>query len=283
MATFTNQATLSYNNVTKNSNIVTGELREVLSMTKNAISSSYSPGDRVTYVISIVNSGTASYSSLTLTDDLGAYSVGTSTYIPLTYVDGSIRYYQNGILQTAPTVTSGNSLSIANISIPASGNTTLVYETEVNQSANPNVGGQILNTATLNGVGTATPLTATETVTAQSTPDLNISKSMCPSTVVENGQLTYTFIIQNSGNIAATDSDGIVVTDTFDPKLNDITVTLNGTQLNAGVGYTYDTASGVFTTTSGVINVPAAEFTQDSSGNYTITPGVSVLVVSGTV
>ena len=37
MATFTNQATLSYNNTTTTSNIVTGEIVEVLSATKKHI------------------------------------------------------------------------------------------------------------------------------------------------------------------------------------------------------------------------------------------------------
>lgn len=284
MASFTNRATLSYNNVIKNSNIVTGELREVLSMTKTAVTSTYSPGDRVTYVISIVNSGTTAYTAMTLNDNLGAYVSGAATFIPLSYIDGSVRYYQNGVLQAQPTVTAGNTLTIQNISIPASGNVTLVYETEVGTTAPPNVGGQIVNTATLTGGAMAAPLTASETIAAGSRPDLTISKSICPSTVVENGQLTYTFVIQNSGNAAATDSDGIVVTDTFDPKLNDISVTLNGNALSAGVGYTYDQTTGAFSTTEGVISVPAATFTQDAvSGAYTISPGVSILVVSGTV
>ena len=37
MPTFTNQATLSYNNITTNSNVVTGQLLEVLSVTKTAV------------------------------------------------------------------------------------------------------------------------------------------------------------------------------------------------------------------------------------------------------
>ena len=57
MAVFYNQATLSYSGGTANSNITTGELVEVLSASKTALSSSYGPGDRVTYLISIVNSG----------------------------------------------------------------------------------------------------------------------------------------------------------------------------------------------------------------------------------
>ena len=58
MATFTNQATLSYNGYTTNSNVVTGEILEVLSATKTAVPEEYRAGDALTYVVSIVNSGT---------------------------------------------------------------------------------------------------------------------------------------------------------------------------------------------------------------------------------
>ena len=61
MAIFTNQATLSYNNTTTTSNIVTGEIIEVLSAAKNAVDDEYRFGDTVTYVVSIVNTGTAAF------------------------------------------------------------------------------------------------------------------------------------------------------------------------------------------------------------------------------
>ena len=88
MPTFYNQATLSYNGNVTNSNIVTGELVDVLSSTKTAISESYRPDDVVTYVISIVNSGVTAFTGLTVSDDLGAYEFGASTLVPLEYVDG---------------------------------------------------------------------------------------------------------------------------------------------------------------------------------------------------
>ena len=45
MATFTNQATLTYNGTTTASNIVTGEILEVLSAQKNAVVDAYTAGD----------------------------------------------------------------------------------------------------------------------------------------------------------------------------------------------------------------------------------------------
>ncbi len=279
MASFTNRATLSYAGVIKSSNLVTGELREVLSMTKTAVSGSYSSGGRIAYAISLVNSGSSEYTALTLTDDLGAYTLGELSLVPLSYVDGTLRYYQNGLLQASPTVTVESTLTIAPISIPANGNSTLIYEVAVNENAPLEVGGQINNTASLTGSGAQ--LTAEASVGVSSRPELSISKSLCPASVVENSLITYTFVLQNSGNTAATDADGIVVSDTFDPILSDLTVTLNGTALDT-TGYTYAATTGVFATNTGVISVPAATFVRDAStGEYTITPGVSVLTVSG--
>ena len=113
--------------------------------------------------------------------------------------------------------------------------------------------------------------------------DLSISKALCPVTVTENGQLTYTFVIENAGSVAAAAADNVVLTDTFDPKLNSIAVTFNGTPWSEGVNYTYDTTTGLFQTLPGQITVPAAEFTQDTTGAWMVNPGVSTLVVSGTI
>ena len=59
MASFTNMATLSYNGSQINSNVVTGELLDALTVTKTAVSGSYQPGDTVTYVVTLTNTGTA--------------------------------------------------------------------------------------------------------------------------------------------------------------------------------------------------------------------------------
>lgn len=73
MARFTNQAQLRYGNAVANSNIAVGEILEVLAATKLAVRQTYGQNDSVTYIISIVNSGTAAINGLTITDNLGAY------------------------------------------------------------------------------------------------------------------------------------------------------------------------------------------------------------------
>ena len=71
MAQFTNQAQLRYGNSVTNSNIAVGEILEVLSISKTAVKNTYHPGGTVTYIISIVNSGTNA-GSLQLLPLLGA-------------------------------------------------------------------------------------------------------------------------------------------------------------------------------------------------------------------
>ena len=283
MAVFTNQAQLSYNDSIKNSNIAVGEILEVLSATKTAVREEYGQNDSVTYVVSLVNSGTTALNGLTLTDNLGEYPFGAGTLVPLTYIPGTIRYYINGTLQMAPAVAAGPPLVISGINLPAGGNGILVYEAEVNQYAPLDATGSITNTAVVSGAG-ITPVTVQETVTTEDGPNLTITKSICPVPVTENGTLTYTCVIQNTGNTAAVATDNVAVTDLFDPILTNLSVSFNGATWTEGVQYNYDETTGLFSTVPGQITVPAATFTQDpTTGVWVINPGVSTLVVAGTV
>ena len=284
MAIFSNQATLTYNGSTTNSNIVYGELLEVLTATKTAVEGTYLPGELVTYVVTLRNTGSTALSGLTISDDLGGYPFGTGTLYPLTYEPDSILVFANGIPQTAPTVIAGPPLVISGISVPAGGDTVIVYQARVNSFASPESGGTIVNTVTITGGGLVSPVTATETVSAESAPALTITKSISPSQVVDNQQITYTFVIQNTGNTAVVATDNAVVTDTFDPILSNLVVSLDGTPWTQGVQYSYAPATGVFTTNPGQILVPAATYTQDpTTGAYSITPGTATLTVIGTV
>ena len=281
MARFTNYATLSYNGGTTDSNTVTGELMAVLTVTKTAVMDDYTPKDDVTYVISLVNGGATAVTGLTVTDDLGGYLFEEGTVYPLAYTEGSLRYYINGMLQAAPTVTAGPPLVISGISIPAGGSVLLVYEASVTNYAPLGLEATITNTAAVTGEGI--DQTATATIAMEPRADLSISKALCPVTVTENGRLTYTFVIENAGSVAAGAADNVVLTDTFDPKLRALTVAFNGTPWSEGVNYTYDAATGLFRTLPGQITVPAATYVQQTDGTWTVKPGAVTLTVTGTV
>ena len=284
MAIFSNQATLSYNGNSTNSNIAYGEILDVLVATKTAVEGTYTPGQIVTYVVTLRNTGTSSLTGLTVTDDVGGYRFNGSTVYPLTYVDGSVALFTDGVPQAAPAVVAGPPLVFSGITVPAGGDVVLVYQAQANVFADPALGGTIDNTVTVTGDGLSAPITATETITADAAPVLTISKSITPSQVVDNDRVTYTFVIQNSGNQAVVATDNAAITDIFDPILTALTVTFNGASWTQGVEYNYNEATGLFTTVPGQILVPAATYTQDPvTGAYSATPGIATLVVTGTI
>ena len=281
MATFYNQATLSYGNVVRTSNVAEGEIISGIAISKIAITESYSSGSGINYLITITNNGESDITGITLSDDLGAYTDGVNTVIPLSYVVGSILYYINGIPQTAPSVTETNVLLIEGISVPAGGNAILIYEALANGYAPLSQGATITNTVT--GTGSCDTLTANATVATRDEAQLSIAKAVSPATVTCGGELEYTFIIQNTGNTAAVATDNVVIADIFDPILNNITVTLNGVALIEGTDYTYNTTTGEFSTIAGIVTVPAAIYNTDETGRVITAPGVTSLTISGTI
>ena len=284
MAIFTNQATLRYNGNTTNSNIAYGELLDVLVATKTAVEGSYTTGQLVTYVVTLRNTGNAPLIGLAVTDDLGGYAFNSATVYPLTYEDGSAALFTNGVPQAAPTVAAGPPLVFSDITVPAGGDVVLGYQARANAFADPAAGGRIDNTVTVTGDGLSAPITATETVAVTAEPVLSVSKSITPAQVVDNDRVTYTFVIQNSGNQAVVATDDATITDTFDPILTALTVTFNGVTWTQGVQYTYDEATGLFTTVPGQILVSAATYAQDPvTGAYTANPGIATLIVTGTI
>lgn len=284
MAIFSNQATLTYNGNSTNSNIAYGEILDVLVATKTAVEGTYAPGQIVTYVVTLRNTGSAALTGLTVTDNLGGYTFNGTTVYPLTYEAGSAAMFTNGVPQAAPAVSAGPPLVFSDITVPAGGDVVIVYQAQANAYASPAEGGTIENTVTITGNGLSTPITATETVTAEAAPALTISKSITPAQVVDNDRVTYTFVIQNSGNQAVVATDNAAITDTFDPILTALAVSFDGVTWTQGVQYNYNEATGVFATVPGQILVPAATYTQDPvTGEYTASAGIATLVVTGTI
>ena len=284
MAIFTNQATLTYNGTTTNSNVAFGEIIDAITATKTSVEDNYSIGDTITYVVALRNTGNTPLTNLTVTDDLGGYEFNGNTVYPLNYVEGSVLYYVNGVLQTEPTVTAGPPLAVSGISVPANGDAVIVYQADVTGFANPQAESTVTNTVTVSGDGISTAVTATDTITANVQAQLAIAKSINPAQVTDNDRVTYTFIIQNTGNEAVVATSDAVINDTFNPVLSNLTVTYNGEAWTEGVNYNYNETTGLFTTIPGNITVPAATYAQDeTTGEYVLTPGIATLTVEGTI
>lgn len=284
MAIFSNQATLTYNGTTTNSNIAFGEILDVLSATKTAIEGSFSPNSLVTYAIALRNTGSTPLNGLTISDDLGSTPFGEETLFPLSYEEGSAKLFVDGVEQPTPAVSAGPPLVFSGINLPAEGDAVLIYQARVNEFADPSESGSITNTATVTGGGLTSPVIASATVTSDPEPVLSISKSITPSQVTDNDRVTYTFVIENSGGRAILATDNAAIRDTFDPILTALAVTFDGEGWTEGVQYQYDEATGLFTTVPGQILVPAASYTQDPvTGAYSVTPGVATLTVTGTI
>lgn len=283
MATFFNRATLTYGTNSITSNTVSGEILQTLTATKTASNDSYALGDVITYAVALVNSGATNLTGLTLTDDLGEFSISENLSVtPLDYVLGSLLYYVDGVLQPTPPIITASPLSFSGISIPAGGDAVIIYNAVPNEFAPLTAGSEITNTVTVSGNSALGDITAEETISVANAPLLSILKSLSPETVTENGTVTYTLLIENRGNAPVT-SD-LIVSDVFDPILENITVTYNGSVWSEGVNYTYDEATGVFSSLPGAITLPAATYTTDpNTGVVTVIPGSSVIRVTGTI
>lgn len=285
MALFYNQATLTHGGGTTVSNTTVGELLAGVTLDKTALSTDYTRYDSLCYLVTLTNTGTTAYNGLTLTDTLGAFTPegSTTAVVPLSYITGSLLYYIDGVAAASPTVTVGTDLTVSGINVPAGSTATLIYEVRVNEYAPLAAGSTIINRASVTGAQITEPTTDTSTVPVRASTDLTIAKALCPPTVAPDGTLSYTFIVQNTGNTAQDDGT-LVISDTFTPALQGLTVTLNGEPLAEGTGYTYNTATGAFSTVAGAVSVPAATYTTDpATGVVSVIPGVTVLTVSGTV
>ena len=89
-------------------------------------------------------------------------------------------------------------------------------------------------------------------------------------------------VIRNSGNRDTVVSDNVVVSDKFTPTLSDVRVSVDGDVLPC-TSYHYDTTTGDFETLPGAITVPAATFVRDADGALNVTPGTTVLKITGNI
>lgn len=281
MAIFTNRATMTYNNVTVNSNTAQGVVLEPLAIQKTAVRKTYGAESVITYLVTLTNSSANEITGLSVRDSLGEYDWNQTKLVPMDYIPDSVIYLKGDVLQPAPTVTAGPPMLISGISVPANGSVVLSYQVKLNDFAPLDVGETIVNTAEV--LGTSTELKDTETITVANAANLTITKSISPVPVAENGRVTYTFLIQNTGNAGADAAAEIQIIDNFVPPLSDLTVDFNGTSWT-GDATKYSYTNNRFTTVAGAITVPAATYDVDTqTGRWVITPGVRTLTITGII
>ncbi len=290
MRDFTNQAQLSYSGLTTKSNIATGQIVDVLSVTKSVLTNNYYLDKEKTILVKITNSGDADYTGLTVIDDLGAYSFtpagGTVTRVyPLSYINDTAKSYVNGVPKDLANVTYGNVLTISGVDVPANSTVSIVYNVVPNKFAPLAENSTITANTAVSGGGLSQELTASVTLNVEEKAILDISKVITPKEIVENGKATYTFIISNKGNIATEETDNVAITDTFIPKISALQVYLNdATMPSTDYTYTESEGSGLFSTVAGKINVAAATFEQNTTtGEWYTVPSTTVLEVNGTI
>ena len=201
MATFSNQAVLTYNGNTATSNIVTGEITDILSVTKTALSTCYYRDDcGIAFVVTLNNSGSAAITNVTVSDNLGAYTFGEQTLTPLDYELESVRFFVNGIASSAPAVNQDNGVVFSGITLPADSTAMLIYKANANEYAQLTTGSAIENTVTVTGDGIVTPVSASSTVDVCDSVRLEITKSLSPTVVNDNSRITYTLNVFNYSN-----------------------------------------------------------------------------------
>ncbi|MBE6692248.1 MAG: DUF11 domain-containing protein [Ruminococcaceae bacterium] len=287
MATIiTNQATLNYRyggvSASTVSNITSAVFGASLDIEKTSLNESYRVGEGLTYIITLNNSG-AALDEVTVSDNLGSYNFNGTILTPLTYT-GPARLFVNGVFvsELTPEIDE-NEIIFFIENLPANANAQIVYQATPNQFANRCCGDFITNTATAEcNCPCNIPASSSNTLTADCFADVRIVKSVCPNPIICGEEVTYIFDISNYGNIPATD---VVLTDTFNPPLTDITVSLNVNPLSP-LDYSY--INGTLTIPSEDssldLTVPAATCVQNpQTGEITIVPGNIQIVVSGNI
>ena len=282
----TNQASIAYKYNNQSavavSNIASAVLNETLGVEKVSLESVYSLGDEITYVITITNSGNTALTGVSVSDDLGTYAVGGATATPLVYTGPAIVFVDGVYTGNITPTVEADGVTFNLISLSVGSVTQIIYKATVNNFAPLNTGSQITNTVTVTGAGINAPVSDSNTIIVGEYADVTITKSMTPSDIVDGDVLTYTFVINNYGNTEATD---IVLTDSFDPAPDNITVQVNGVVIPAT---DYEYVNGVLTlpTAPGTteLGLPPATITQDlATGEVTIVPSSLTVTVTGTI
>jgi len=204
-------------NATASTQVVGGSGSPSLSVSKSANKTSLLAGDAVTYTLTVVNTGTAAASTVSVTDVLPVtayFAAGTCTTAAGSCgVSSGTLSWTIGSLAAGASASLTVAMNVATTGVPA-GVTQLNNFASVTDSSYC-TGGSKPASCTSNTV----------TVSISGNPNVSISKSASPATVTPGGLVTYTLTVSNSGSAAAT---GVIVNDPVPPHLSFKAITSAG-------------------------------------------------------
>ncbi len=177
-----------------------GPVRRPVTLTKAVTPSRPVPGEPVTFLLSVRNSGPSDATAVTVTDQLDA-GLGSAT--------------ASGPGATC-SVGTDNLVTCALGTIAPGASTTVTVTATLSSGAT----GDLTNTAEVSSAtDDPNPANNTATATATTVPaaDLSITKTMSPVTPVPGRPVTFTLTVRNNG---PSDAAGATVTDALDPALS---------------------------------------------------------------
>ncbi len=262
-----------------NSNVATTQLAENYSLKaeKSTYNTNWRPSENLSFSIRIENDGSEPLFGVSMQDNLGG-----NTDRLLNYIAGSAKMLRNDTLTgIAPTNTAPLTLVIPD-SLQPGEVVVFTYVAKVRSDIDNTIT-EITNEVEVVGheiseSGTAVPVSPNPSVTIPKAnyAEVRIEKSVDKENVSVGDRLTYTFKLENFGNIEATN---VTVTDELPAKFSveSITSLTNGIEtVFEATDYSLDTNNKLIlpTSTTKLISVPA----RTTLGN-----GITTVTIVGTI